>query len=242
MDRSIGMLRDGLHEKGLAENTLIWFCSDNGGREHDPDSVNGLRGFKGSLYEGGIRVPGIIEWPGKIKPQVTDFPTTTMDIMPTIVELLDLPADSMMDVYDGESIVPLFEGKVPQRKHSIPFTSKGTVLIDGNFKLIRSGRGKGVKWELYDLKTDPAESTDISAEHPERLEKMVAEAEALLTSVAASAEGKDYPEGKVIQPQRGKPWFEMEEYQKHYETFMKLNPRWNPPGKENKPKKKKRSE
>ena len=239
MDRSIGMLRNGLKDMGLAENTLIWFCSDNGGREHDPDSVGELRGFKGVLYEGGIRVPGIIEWPGKIKPQVTSFPASTLDIMPTLVDLLDLPADSMMDVYDGESILPLFEGKTPERKHSIPFTSKGTVLIDGNFKLIRSGRGKGVKWELYDLKTDPTESTDISAQQPERLQTMIAEAEALVASVAASAEGKDYPEGSVIQPQRGTPWFEMKEYEQHYETFKQLKPTWKAPGKEKKPKKKK---
>ena len=82
MDRSIGMLRSKLRELGLAENTLIWFCSDNGGREHEPNAMVGLRGAKGSLYEGEIRVPGLIEWPGRVKPQVTDFPASTMDIMP----------------------------------------------------------------------------------------------------------------------------------------------------------------
>lgn len=238
MDRSIGMLREGLKKMDLAENTMIWFCSDNGGREHDPDSVNGLRGFKGSLYEGGIRVPGIIEWPGKIKPQVTSFPASTLDIMPTIVDLLDLPADSMMKVHDGESIVPLFQGNTPVRTRSIPFTSKGTVLIDGDFKLIRSGRGKGAKFALYDLKNDPKESKDVSADHPERLEKMKAEAETLAKSVAASAEGKDYPEGRVIQPQRGALWSEMKEYQEHYTTFQKLKPGWSPPGEKKKPRKK----
>ena len=231
MDRSIGMLRKGLKEMCLAENTLIWFCSDNGGRDHDPDSVSGLRGFKGVLYEGGIRVPGVIEWPGKIKPQVTGVPASTLDIMPTIIDLLDLPADSMMDVYDGESIVALFDGATPQRKHSIPFTSKGTALIDGAYKLIGSGRGKGAQWELYDLETDPAESRDISSDQPTRFKKMIAEAEKLLTSVAASAEGKDYPEGRMIQPQRGTPWFEMEEYKLRYDLFQQLKPSWNPPGK-----------
>lgn len=238
MDRSIGMLRQGLQEMGLAENTLIWFCSDNGGRDHEPDSVKGLRGFKGSLYEGGIRVPGIIEWPGKIKPRITEFPASTLDITPTIVDLLELPANSLMDVHDGESILPLFAGKTPERKHSIPFTSKGTALIDGDFKLINSGSGRRPNWQLYDLKTDPTESTDISGKHPERLKKMIAEADALVVSVAASAEGKDYPEGRVIQPQRGTPWFEMEEYKQHYETFKRLKPSWNPPG-EKKPRRKK---
>lgn len=235
MDRSIGLLRAGLKKMGLAENTLIWFCSDNGGRQHDPDSVGGLRGFKGVLYEGGIRVPGIIEWPGKVEPQVTDFPASTLDMMPTIVDLLDLPADSMLEVHDGESIAPLFDGDTPKRTHSIPFTSKGTVLIDGNFKLIKSGRGTGATWALYNLKTDPSESTDISAKHPERLAKMIAEADELVASVAASAEGKDYPEGRVIQAQRGTPWAEMKEYQQHYETFKQLKPSWNPPGTGTKP-------
>ena len=231
MDRSIGMLRKNLKEMCLAENTLIWFCSDNGGRDHDPDSVRGLRGFKGALYEGGIRVPGIIEWPGKIKPQVTGFPASTLDIMPTIIDLLDLPADSMMDVYDGESIASLFDGATPERKHSIPFTSKGTALIDGAYKLIRSGRGQGAQWELYYLETDPAEARDISSDQPTRFRTMIAEAEKLLTSVAASAEGKDYPEGRVIQPQRGTPWFEMEAYKQRYDLFQQLKPSWNPPGK-----------
>ena len=155
-----------------------------------------------------------------------------------MVDLLELPEDSMMKVHDGESIVPLFECKTPKRNHAIPFTSKGTVLIDGDFKLISSGRGKGARFELYDLKSDPKESQDISAEHPERLKKMKEEAARLVASVAESAEGKDYPEGRVVQPQRGTPWFEMEEYQQHYEKFQKLKPEWNPPGEKTKRKRK----
>jgi arylsulfatase A-like enzyme len=225
------MLRQGLRDMGLAENTLVWFCSDNGGRDHEPDSVGGLRGFKGSFYEGGIRVPGIIEWPGRIQPLVTDFPASTMDIMPTIVDLLDLPEDSMLAVHDGESILPLFEGETPERTHSIPFTMKGTALIDGRFKLIQDGKGKAANWALFDLEKDPGETTDVSGEFPERTEKMKAEAETMVASVQASAEGKDYPEGRVIQPQRGEEWSTMKEYQALYETFAKLKPGWTPPAK-----------
>lgn len=238
MDRSVGMLRKGLRDMDIAENTLTWFCSDNGGRDHEPNSVGGLRGFKGSLYEGGIRVPGIIEWPDHIRPMITDFPASTMDIMPTIIDLLDLPEESMMAVHDGESILPLFEGKTPERTHPIPFTMKGTALIDGQFKLIKEGNGKGAKWELFDLEKDTKETTDLSAEFPERFEAMKTQAEAMLTSVEASAEGKDYPEGKVIQPQRGEEWSSMKEYQELYETFAKLKPGWTPPA----PGKKKRGE
>ena len=231
MDRSVGMLRKGLRDMGIERDTLIWYTSDNGGLSTDPDSTGHLRGFKGSLHEGGIRVPAIIEWPGKIRPAVTDFPASTMDMMPTLVDLLDLPRDSMLPVVDGESLVTLFDGGIPKRAHPIPFTMKGTALIDGDFKLLKAGRGKGAKWALYDLKADPGEKEDISTDHPEKFEALKARAEKLAASVEASAAGKDYPEGKVIQPQRGTPWMEMAEYQRLYPTFQKLKPSWRPPGK-----------
>ena len=231
MDRSIGMLRQGLKDLGIEKNTLIWFTSDNGGLSADPDSTGHLQGFKGSLFEGGIRVPAIIEWPGKVKPAITDFPASTMDIMPTIVDLLDLPEGSMLDVVDGESIATLLDGDTPKRTRSIPFTVKGTALIDGSFKLLQLGKRKSAKWALFDLEEDPGETKDISADQPERFEKMKAEAAHVRASVLASSEGKDYPEGKIIQPQRGTPWMEMEEYRKLYSTFKKLKPAWNPPRK-----------
>lgn len=223
LDRSIGMLRTGLRQMGLDENTLVWYCSDNGGREHDPDSGGGLRGFKGSLYEGGIRVPGIIEWLGHIKPQITDFPASTMDIMPTIVDLLNLPEDCMLPV-DGESIVPLFSGKTPQRSHPMAFIKGGIALIDGRYKLVQEGRGRNLDWGLYDLEDDPGETSDISKKEPDRFEKMKTEAARILKSVEASAQGKDYPEGRVIQPQRGEEWSKMAEYKPHFETFKQLKP------------------
>jgi hypothetical protein len=154
-----------------------------------------------------------------------------MDIMPTIVDLLELPNDSLLAVHDGESILPLFEGETPIRTHPIPFTMKGTALIDGKFKLLQAGKGKGAKWTLFDLEEDPGETTDVSGELPERFEKMKTQAETIVASVQASAEGKDYPEGKVIQPQRGQEWSTMKEYQALYETFAKLKPGWNPPAK-----------
>ena len=233
MDRSIGMLRQGLRDMGIEKDTLIWYTSDNGGLSTDPNSTGHLKGFKGSLYEGGIRVPAIIEWPGRIQPAVTDFPASTMDIFPTLVDLLDLPRDSMLPLFDGESIAALFGARTPERSHPIPFTMKGTALIDGDLKLLKIGRGKSSNWALYDLNADPGETTDISADHPEIFETLKEKAEKLTASVKASSEGKDYPEGKVIQPQRGTPWMEMAEYQKLYPTFQKLKPSWTPPGKGN---------
>jgi len=218
------MLRSGLRDMGIHRNTLVWYCSDNGGLSEDPDSVGKLRGHKGSLYEGGIRVPGIIEWPGRINPAITDIPASTMDIMPTLVDLLGLPDDSQLSVRDGESIAPLLAGAAFTRQRPIPFTSKGCVLIDGRFKLLSLGRSRNREWTLYDLERDPGETKDVSAEHPERFRKLRARADAILKSVEASAAGKDYPEGKVIQPPRHGRWHQMEAYKPHLETFAKLKP------------------
>ena len=229
IDRSVGILRQGLRDLGIEETTLIWYTSDNGGLSTDPDSTGHLQGFKGSLHEGGIRVPAIIEWPGKIEPGITDFPASTMDIMPTIVDLLDLPRNTMLPVVDGESIAALFDGKPPERAHPIPFTMKGTALIDGNLKLLRVGKGQGAPWALFDLAKDPGERNDISEDAPEKFETLKTQAEKIVASVDASAEGKDYPERRVIQAQRGTPWFEMEAYRELYPTFQTLKPTWSPP-------------
>ena len=233
IDRSIGMLRQGLRDLDIEKNTLVWYCSDNGGLPEDPDSVGGLQGNKGSLYEGGIRVPGIIEWPGHIKPMVTDFPASTMDIMPTLVDLLGLAGDSQLSVRDGESITALFDGKIPARQHVIPFTSKGFAFIDGRYKLIAK-KSRRPDWKLYDLEDDPGETRDVSQQHPERFSELIADAETIIASVEQSAAGKDYPEGRVIQPPRHERWHEMEEYEPHFETFAKLKPGFKVKGRDTK--------
>lgn len=152
-----------------------------------------------------------------------------MDIMPTLVDLLDLPSSSMLDVVDGESIAPLFEGKTPKRTKIIPIVSKGIAIFDGKYKLISQGNGNKATWELYNIENDPTETTDISGDSPEIFERLKKEVEAVNASVALSAEGKDYPEDKVLQPQRGDLWSDMPGYQALFDTFAKLKPGWTPP-------------
>ncbi|MGB0767209.1 MAG: sulfatase family protein [Phycisphaeraceae bacterium] len=224
IDRSIGKLRAGLRDMGIEKDTLIWYCSDNGGLTIDPDSTGPLRGNKGSNYEGGIRVPGIIEWPGRIKPIVTDFPASTMDIMPTIVDLLGLPDEAMLAVHDGESIAALFDGDTPTREGMIPFTSKKNAFIDGQYKLMPVRKSRTAKWQLFDLETDPGETVDVSGEHPERFARMVERAEKIMVSVEASRVGKDYLEGRVIQPTRKERWEEMDVYKPFFELLDKHKP------------------
>ncbi len=118
---------------------------------------------------------------------------------------------------DGESIVPLFTGNTPQRTHPIPFAFKGMALMDGRYKIVRNGNGKGRQCELFDLDNDQGETTDLAAQQPERFERMKAEALAVETSIDASERGEDYPEGKVLQPQRSEGWANMEAYQALYE-------------------------
>jgi arylsulfatase A-like enzyme len=135
----------------------------------------------------------------------------------------------MLDVVDGESIVPLFTGDTPKRTHPIPFAFKGMALMDGRYKLVRNGNGKGLQWELFDLDNDQSETTDLAAQHPERFEQMKAEALAVEASIDASALGEDYPEGKVLQPQRNEQWENMEAYQSLFGMFAELKPGWKAP-------------
>ncbi len=222
IDRSIGALRRGLRELGIERDTLVWYCSDNGGLNIDPDACGGLRGNKGSVFEGGIRVPGIVEWPGHIKPAITAFPASTMDIMPTIVDLLALPDDSQLTVRDGESIAALFAGAIPKRERPIPFRfQKKAALIEGDYKLLSLNAGKDTEWKLYDLKSDPGETKDLAEDLPELFERMKSAAKAAIGSIDASALGKDYPEGKVLQPVRNEFWYKLEAYRPHFEDFFK---------------------
>lgn len=120
VDRAMGMLRKGLRSLGAADDTLVWFCSDNG--PTGPGSTGGLKGKKGSLWEGGVRVPGLIEWPARIgRPFATSVPCCTTDIYPTVVDLLGLDVPGQVKPIDGISLRELIEGRMTARPRPIPF-------------------------------------------------------------------------------------------------------------------------
>ena len=222
MDRSIGKLRESLKKGGLAQNTLVWFNSDNGGLPGvNPGTVGHLRNFKGSMYEGGLRVPGIIEWPAGIKtPKITETPACTVDIFPTIVDVVGLPEDSILKPVDGMSLKPLFGGDLMTRPKPLGFrhTGKGA-WIDNDWKIVKP-RIVGAKVELYNLKDDPSEKKDLASEHPEiaaRMEKQLMEFSA---SVDRSQQGLDYPEGKVLPGEPGtRPWTGIPEYKALFDKW-----------------------
>ena len=124
MDRAIGKLRKKLDTEGMRQNTLLWYCGDNG-TPAGGIVTTPFRGQKGLMYEGGIRVPGIIEWPERIaKPRVSDVNAVTSDMLPTICELVGqtLPDRPL----DGISLKPLIDGEMKERPSPICFWSYKT--------------------------------------------------------------------------------------------------------------------
>ncbi|MEM8736195.1 MAG: sulfatase-like hydrolase/transferase [Planctomycetota bacterium] len=193
LDRQIGRLRKRLRELGIAENTVITFCSDNGpeGNDKAPGRAGQFRGRKRSLYEGGVRVPGLIEWPGKIPPGiVTDAAACTVDYFQTIQEIVgfELPDQRPMD---GTSLLPLLDGRQASRPVPLAFHYQGKgAWHDGDWKAI--GSAKKDEWELYNLSADPGETSDLAKQNPDRLRAMRTQWGEWKKSVDRSDSGADY--------------------------------------------------
>ena len=177
-DKDVGRLMQKLQELGIADNTLIMFSSDNGANDECVEqlgSTGGLRGYKRSLYEGGIRAPFIASWPGKIQPGTTsDLVTSSVDFLPTAADVIGAPAPSGTD---GISILPTLLGKEQSKLHDAlyfeiyePYFQQSARL--GDWKGYRLGTKAPL--ELYDLKADPAETTNLAAAHPDIVSKIEA--------------------------------------------------------------------
>ena len=193
LDRDVGRILDKLRERGMDEDTIVFFTSDNGPHReggHDPDffgSRGPLRGIKRDLYEGGIRVPTLARWPGKIEPgQVSDQAWAFWDVLPTLAELGGAmpPGDT-----DGISMVPTLLGKI-QKQHEYlywEFHERGfrQAIRMGDWKGVRLA--KGAKIELYDLKKDLGEQDNIADKQPDVVQKI----ERLMKT--ARTESKEFP-------------------------------------------------
>lgn len=185
-DGQIGRLRRELRRLGVADDTMVWLTSDNGpeGRPDQPGSAGPLRGRKRELYEGGVRVPGLLEWPRRIpRARATAMPAVTTDYLPTIADLLGIELPDELP-FDGVSLMPLINEDDDERPRPIPFQSAGRVaLVDNRYKLIHNGPGRTFAeppfaWELYDLVEDPGERNDLAAELPDTVEAMAAQLDA----------------------------------------------------------------
>ncbi len=185
LDLYVGEIMACLEKNGLADNTIVIFTSDNGPhREGGADPVffngsGGLRGIKRDLYEGGIRVPFIVKWPGKVAENVkSDFVCAFWDLMPTFAEI---GGAALPEGMDGVSLVPVLTGE-PEKQEAHPFlywefhdeNGRQAVLKD-NWKAVRLNVKVPEKTvvELYDLSVDPYEQNNIAAEYPEVLSGMI---------------------------------------------------------------------
>lgn len=165
MDTAVGRIRAKLRELGVADNTVVTFTSDNGPEDdQDYDNSDLLRANKRELYEGGVRVPGLIEWPARIKPGVTHTPMVTTDYLPTLMELWGIePVDDRP--LDGQSLAKtiLSDRGAPRTKAVIFNSSRHQSILspdNGRYKLISTDRGKS--WSLYDIVTDYDENEPLA--------------------------------------------------------------------------------
>jgi arylsulfatase A len=181
LDYAFGRLMKALDEQKLADNTFVAFTSDNGpegdglkGRTRG--STGGLRGRKRAVYEGGIRVPGIIRWPGRVTADSESAtPVVGSDLFPTVLEIAGapLPTDRPLD---GTTLVPLLAGQAIERKVPLYFRcsiAPGQLKIalrDGDWKILANE--KLTDFELYNLAADPHETTDLATKEPERFAKI----------------------------------------------------------------------
>lgn len=242
MDRSLGTLRDFLRTENLRENTLLWYCGDNG---IPPSGLadSAFRGLKGTLYEGGTRVPGIIEWPAIItQPRSSKVNTVTSDMLPTICAVANIPLPKRE--LDGIDLSPLISGTMQERPQPICFWEydmrheaslnlkpyldpelqtgttplvklmggiptrnfrnyrhptisdgdySGTRTIVGNrYKLMLRTTQEGTQKQLFDLKDDPAETTNLVEDQPLLAKQLERDLQIWQDSVLHSLTGEEY--------------------------------------------------
>ncbi|MEJ2701445.1 MAG: sulfatase-like hydrolase/transferase [Sedimentisphaerales bacterium] len=198
LDEQVGRLRSELRALGIGDNTMLWFCSDNGPEGKDGKqgrtrgSAGAFRGRKRSLFEGGVRVPGLLEWPSRIRAgRITDVPCSTCDYFPTVLDVLGFRIKGQPEPIDGISLLPLIEAQMTKRPVPIGFESRNQVsLTDNRYKIYSSD--KGSNYMLFDLPEDPGETRDLAAEKPQIVEAMKTKLDKWRASCKDSLAGKDY--------------------------------------------------
>jgi arylsulfatase A len=201
LDDAFGRLLKTLDDEGLRDDTLVFFTSDNGPAitpRHPHGSAGPLRDKKGTVYEGGIRVPGIVRWPGHVPAgEASDEPVSGVDLLPTLCALVGIPLPDDRAI-DGANVLPLFEGRPVERatplywQHNRIAGKPKVAMRVGDWKILAdlSGRELGpsadielhameaiktaelTSFELYNLREDIGETTDLSEREPERLKEM----------------------------------------------------------------------
>ncbi|MGV3621475.1 MAG: sulfatase-like hydrolase/transferase [Archangium sp.] len=179
LDSSVGRVLDALEQRGLSENTLVIFMSDNGAALYTHATTNApFQGGKFTLFEGGVRVPFAMRWPGQI-PAGTRFdaPVSSLDVLKTISTATGLPLPEDR-AYDGVDLIPFVRGDVKGEPHEALFWRAGytRAIRSGSLKLLRDDMAKSSA--LFDLANDPGETKDLSSSRPEDVARLKAQLEA----------------------------------------------------------------
>ncbi|MEM9237576.1 MAG: sulfatase-like hydrolase/transferase [Verrucomicrobiota bacterium] len=202
VDDQVGRLRQELVKLGVAENTALFFCSDNGPEGKLPKDPaltrragrsDPFRGRKRMLLEGGVRVPALAYWPGRIEAgSACDVPISVMDYLPTISAMTGGKLKEGR-LIDGENVLSVLAGNKVDREKAISFRfGKSASLVDDGYKLIIGSSLKSENDQLFHLSDDPRELRNLAADQPERVAKMRRELMAFLESASESHRGRDY--------------------------------------------------
>jgi arylsulfatase A-like enzyme len=191
MDEQIGRLWNKLEELNMDENTILFFCSDNGPERQTPGSAGVFRGVKRSLYEGGVRVPAFVVWKNNLDGgRRINYPIVTSDYMPTILDMLNLEYPLERPI-DGVSVLAALKGSEQERTTPIGFICDPQISwVTHQYKLI--GDENRENFELYDVLKDMSETENCIDEYPEVAEKLKADLFEWLNSVENSSKGMDY--------------------------------------------------
>jgi arylsulfatase A-like enzyme len=194
IDENVGRLLERLKALGLEENTIVIFMTDNGAQ--DPRYAAGLRGLKGSVYDGGIRVPCFIRWPARLGAgRKMDRIAAHIDIVPTLLDACGVAPPEKVRI-DGMDIMPLLDGRAgdwPDRtiylqwhRGDEPICFRDAAARSDRWKLVMHLKGQAPAFELYDMVADPGETKDVAAEHADVVAKMCAGYEAWFRDVSAT--------------------------------------------------------
>ena len=195
VDRSVGRILDTLEAQGIADNTVVVFTSDNGGAGYIgiPDVNSPFRGWKITMFEGGLRVPMFVKWPAKIPAGTSvDAPVAHIDMMPTLAAAAGAPQPEGVAI-DGVNLLPLATGEGAEN-----WNRKTLFWQNGHYQVVRHGDWKlqvndrptdGMQKWLYNLADDPTEQNNLSSRRPDKLEQL----SALLAAHQANSRGPLYP-------------------------------------------------